>query len=181
MAKGSVSEFSYIVDLSDLCGKHQSVIYDFKADFPQRAALAARFGIVELCMLQICATLTPQRRQGHYRITGELQAKIVQNCVVSLEPILSNINATLNLVVYPDGNEQIINLSLEDEESETYWGSSVDLGEIASVELALAIDPYPRSSGDCSLTLGPGIDHWGDHEMKESRPFAALEELKGKS
>ena len=58
---------------------------------------------------------------------------------------------------------------------EPYSDDLINIGEIASEELALALDPYPRSPELADKVLGPYLPEPEDPAMK---PFAALAALK---
>ena len=67
-------------------------------------------------------------------------------------------------------------VGIDDEEPDPFDGKSLDLGEIAVEELALAMDPYPRA---------PGADHVLSHLIpsddendEQASPFAKLQALK---
>ena len=59
-------------------------------------------------------------------------------------------------------------LDLEAEDEIPYEGTSIDLGEAASEQLALALDPFPRK---------PGAELPGSVGPHESGAFAALAKL----
>ena len=107
----------------------------------ERAALATRLHIPEVRVLTCRWTL---RRQGTMvEAQGTLEAEVVQSCVVSLEPVEQHVSDRFTVRFVPAGKEK----DHEDPEAPDelpYEGSSIDLGEAAAEQLALALDPYPR-------------------------------------
>ena len=86
---------------------------------------------------------------------GELDAAVVQSCVVSLEPVALAVRERFALRFVPEGAEGA------DDEPETpdeipYAGTRIDLGEAAAEQLALALDPYPRHPDAVLAAEGDG-------------------------
>jgi uncharacterized metal-binding protein YceD (DUF177 family) len=179
------SEFLFVVQLSVIGADGNGARYDWKANADQRAALAARFGCVQIPRFEIKAMITPLRKDGHYRVSGVVSAGVVQNCVVSLAPVVCDFEEEIGLLLFPEIESEASEPEFEDEEFETYLGNAVDLGEIGAIELALALDPFPRALGVSVTDLGPGGSDNG-YEVNEAehvgqnRPFEALAALKRK-
>jgi uncharacterized metal-binding protein YceD (DUF177 family) len=57
-------------------------------------------------------------------------------------------------------------------------GGRIDLGEIAVVHLALALDPYPRAPGAAFDAKAWGVEPEKDEKPTTVSPFAALAKLK---
>lgn len=126
------------------------------------ATLADRLRIPGVASLSCRFEL--KRRGEVVAATGELHASVTQSCVVSLEPVDQEVRDSFQLRFVPSGKEG------EDEDPDSpdeipYEGSTIDLGEAAAEQLALALDPYPRSPG---ATLDPAA------EDAVANPFAAL-------
>ena len=186
MTDGAAPEFSYIVQLSDIGAEEKGAAYEAAADGSQRAALAERFGCQEIQRLVVTATIKPLREKNYFRLSGSISARVVQTCVVSLEPVMSDIECEFSLILYPESETNIPDMELEDEDFEAYVDNAVDIGEICAVEMALALDPYPRAPGVSAEDIGPGGKNVGysvNEEEKAGRykPFEALAGLKRKS
>lgn len=99
---------------------------------------------------------------------GSLIARVIQTCVVSLEDFESTVAETFSVCFVPEGSETE-ELSPDEPDEIPYHGASIDLGEAAAEQLALALDPYPRKP-ECNpdAVLPEGIDRPGSH------PFGAL-------
>ncbi|WP_439597604.1 YceD family protein [Falsiroseomonas sp.] len=145
------------------------------------AALALRFGIPAVARLEAQLTLAPETG-GTTRLTGRLQADVVQECVVTLEPVAQQVDVPLDLRLLPEGTPATDDDPESPDEIET-WGGVVDLGEVVAEQLALALDPYPRAPDAAippelnggALEPEPDMD---DTPPERPNPFAALARLK---
>lgn len=147
---------------------------DFAADESVRASLARAAQLRDLPRLSASFFLT--RRAGEaVHVTGEVSADVVQDCVVTLEPIEQNLVESVDLTFVPPsaapGGETTpeVNLS-EGEPPEVLVGGQIDLGAIATEYFLLGLDPYPRKPG--AQFEPPAVAGAG------ASPFAALAELK---
>jgi len=185
---GGGEEFSYRVSLTPLIAAAQKNIEaSLEASEEERSGLAARFGIVALERFKIHARLSAGPQRDWFRLVGEIEATPVQNCVVTLEPVTGEIRTGFDLVLVPeDQNEDI---SPEGPDFEYYRDQEVDIGEVATVELALALDPYPRKPDaelDDAGSAGKGVAVLSETEYQSAQrndrraPFAALAELRKK-
>jgi len=109
------------------------------------AALAARLGVPALRSFSARFRL---RRAGAGRIEAEatLRAALTRDCVITLDPFETEQVVSFELVFVPAGTES----DEEDPDSTDevpYEGVAIDLGEAATEELALSLDPYPRAPG----------------------------------
>jgi hypothetical protein len=148
-----------------------------EADDGQRAAIAALAGALSLASFVVHVELkksTPTRFLLSYR----LQARVVQACVVTLEPVLANIDRAFTRELHfsaavrhlPDAVD--LDFSGQDEEEpEEIESLHYDLAGPALEEFLLALDPYPRCPG---VEFDPGA---GAAQRPES-PFAVLKGLK---
>jgi uncharacterized metal-binding protein YceD (DUF177 family) len=138
-----------------------------------RAELRALAGLRELPRLS--AVFDLQRRGAGVRVTGQVSARVGQTCVVTLDPIESDLDESVDLIFAPVFTESaqaeaIDRRAGEEEPPEPLVGGKLDLGAIATEFLVLGINPYPRKAG---AEFGPVRDDNGS-----ARPFAALEALK---
>jgi len=118
---------------------------------------------------------------GRVQVTGTVRARIGQTCVVTLDPIESEIEEEVDLVFAPEAEVRkmadLIEEGQDDEEPpevidppEPITNGIIDLGRIATDALFLAVDPYPRKEGavfEAEITAPDPEDH----------PFAALKAL----
>jgi hypothetical protein len=131
-----------------------------------RAELATLANLRELPRLSAAFDLA--RRGAGVRVTGEVNARVGQTCVVTLEPVENDVKESVDLTFSAAGGSQAD--SNESEPPEPLVGGVLDVGAIATEFLFLGIDPYPRKAGAefAPLQAGDG----------GTKPFAALEALK---
>jgi hypothetical protein len=115
----------------------------------ERAALAARFGLVELPALGAEVKLRRARAGRYVEIAGTLRAAVVQTCVVTLEPVPAALEEDFSLLLGPiggaDDDAPASDLVVDLDQPEPLEGDVVDLGELVAQQLSLALDPYPRA------------------------------------
>jgi uncharacterized metal-binding protein YceD (DUF177 family) len=109
------------------------------------AALALRMNLPAVLALT-CSFHVERETGGTLLVYGHLVARVVQTCVVSLEDFTSTVEEQFAVRGVPDGAES------DDADPETldeipYVDGTLDLGEAAAEQLALALDPYPRAPG----------------------------------
>jgi len=117
---------------------------------------------------------------GRYHVAGRVRARIGQTCVVTLDPMETDIDETIDLIFAPpDQIPQMADLVDEAEQSEAeipdppepIENGIIDLGRLATDALYLAVDPYPRKPDAVFEPLVEAPD-------PEDHPFAALKALK---
>jgi uncharacterized metal-binding protein YceD (DUF177 family) len=153
----------------------QETVRQIVANASERVRLAERFGLIALDRLQ--ATLQLQRIPGGLiRVRGHLEADVVQSCVVTLEPVPAQLSEsfTMNFVSgrADRGGEVVISVD-EEEPPETIAEGRIDLGETVAQQLAVSLDPYPRSGQ--APTLNEGEPEIAGQNDKKRGPFAVLE------
>ena len=162
-----------VVQIPDT-GLHREI----EADLAAREAMAEVAGLREVLSATASLDVTPESG-GHVHVTGWVQARIGQTCVVTLDPIENKIDEPIDLIFAPP--EQIPVLSdLVDQAAESdteipdppepIINGVIDLGRRATDALFLAIDPYPRKPDAVFEPLIAAADPM-DH------PFAALKAL----
>ena len=90
-------------------------------------------------------------------MTGRVRASLVQDCVVTLDPVRSEVDEEISALFLPEGSrlatprqspEGEILLDAEGEDGpELFSGDTIDVGQLAEEFFALGIDPYPRKPG----------------------------------
>lgn len=157
-------EFSHVLRAHEIGGSTRRVAIAANAD--ERAALARRFGLLELASL--AASLDVKREAAGIRVAGTVTGHGDQACVASGEPVPFRLKEPVALLLAdaPDGGE--IELAADDLDVEPLAGDIVDLGEIAAQALALGLDPYPRRPGSVAGILSE------DEAAQARSPFAVL-------
>jgi hypothetical protein len=144
MALDPPPEFSRLVALTVERSGH--VAFDIVADVAERRALADRFGLPEIKRLAATGRFSPGRGET-WMLAARIEAEVVQNCVITLDPIDQQLHDDLTLVFAsdaPDGTE--VEFGLDDAEI-LPPDRMVDIGEIVAQQLSLALDPFPRKPG----------------------------------
>ena len=113
-----------------------------EANEAERAALAARMGLPAIASLTCRFELIRSTRDT-VDAAGHLDAAVTQICVVSLEEFPGHIAEAFAVRFVPAGTETD-DLDPESVDEIAYAGETIDLGEAAAEQLALALDPYPR-------------------------------------
>lgn len=143
-------------------------------DLPQIAAYL-EIGAIK----SLAAEIELNRWHGKgVRLTGKLVADVVQNCIVTLEPVEAHIEAPFERRYLPpdklrseveDEHDVFVDPTAEDPPEAL--GHEIDIGEIIVEELSLNLDPYPRK---------PGVEFHADDTPIRENPFAVLAKLKPK-
>jgi uncharacterized metal-binding protein YceD (DUF177 family) len=112
------------------------------------------------------------------KLEGHLAARVVQACVVTLEPVENVMDVSFerrylpaDMLDHEDGGDDIF-VDPEGEDPPEPLGHEIDLGEAVVEEMALNLEPYPRK---------PGIVFAEQPEAATPaapNPFAALAKLK---
>lgn len=181
-------EFSYSLSVSAVVSAVDGVSVDHEASDAERQALAARLGQEDISALRFTVHVKPAPTGNGFRLRGRIVADVVQRCVVTLEPVTGHIDEPVELLLFDE--DELRQGSVETEEDyETFSGGLIDLGEIAAVELALSLDPYPRAPGVTGDAAGPGApsaespaEYTADQdpENRTYRPFEGLAALQRK-
>lgn len=155
--------------------------FDIVATAQQRTALAEELGLSRVESLTFKGELRPNGKRD-FTVVADLDARIVQPCSVTLQPVKTTISEQVQRsyladFVVPDG----IELEMHDgDDAFEPLPEVIDAGFVATEALALAIPLYPRAPGaDLGevAVSGPGIAPLRDGDVK---PFAGLAALKAK-
>ena len=188
----AVSEWPYLIDADDVEGKPLRL--SISPDEDQKAQLVNRLNILGIESLE--ADLSLKREQGNMviHVEGHIKAQLKQSCVVTLEPLDTQVDETFEAwFADPDqavtlakakhdrltktGGAEVPVLD-ERDDPEAIIDGQIDLGELVTQHLSLAINPYPHAEG---------VHYeYGDDEPKKvpeefkNNPFAALKDWKSK-
>ncbi len=177
-------EFQRLVRVDpDMGAGTEAAVIEIEAKAEERAALAARFGLLSLDHLSAIGRLHVFDKGRSARFEAEITADLVQVCVATLEPVPSHIDDYLTVVYVRASKtdadvraEKEILLEHDDEdEPEPFTDEGIDVGEAVAECLGLALEPYPRAA-DADSTLSALENVFDDKERKS--PFAALRKLK---
>jgi hypothetical protein len=151
-----------------------------KASADELQAIAEVGGLREVLSAEAAFDVVP-RSGGRFEVTGHVRARIGQTCVVTLDPIESEIEEKVDLVFAPEAEVRKMSDLIEEGEDdaeppevvdppEAIRNGIIDLGRIATDALFLAVDPYPRKPG---VVFEPEVIA----PDPEDHPFAVLKAL----
>ena len=139
--------------------------------------LATWLNVPKIDMLSAEFDVTWEKDGEGVVISGPLRARLIQTCVVTLEPLEIVIDAPTRVRYrhVPDDEDADMEFSLDAPDSpEIIVEDIIDLGEMVSQQLALEIDPFPRAPGV------PYQDVSTDKEEGRQHPFSALASIRDK-
>ncbi|SFH69573.1 YceD family protein [Bradyrhizobium sp. cf659] len=156
---------------------------EIEASAAERKVMAEVAGVREVLSANASFDVVP-RSGGRVQVTGHVRARVGQTCVVTLDPIESEIEEEVDLTFAPEAEARRLSDLIEegqDDEAppqvidppEAIINGIIDLGRLATDALFLAIDPYPRKPGAVFETEVVALD-------PEDHPFAALKALQDK-
>ncbi len=153
-------------------GRH----FDLVAGDEARAGVARMAGLLDLPRLHASFDVT--RQGAGLRVAGRVSATVGQTCVVTLEPLVNEVEEAIDLVFAPpSASERGDGAGTEERNVDESWNEpeplidgTVDLGALATEFLILGLDPYPRKPG---AVFRPPSDASADEG-----PFAARAQLK---
>ncbi len=149
------------------------------ANEKERRALAKAHDLISVQSFNAEFLVKKWRKDG-VKITGSLTADITQHCVITLEPLVSQIENEIDAVFVQEGSklarpplsadgEIVIDYDGADL-PETFSGDTIDVGGLVEEFFGLAIDPYPRRPG---VVLPEALEDAEAGTPKPS-PFAEL-------
>ncbi|SFP95191.1 YceD family protein [Sphingomonas rubra] len=145
-----------------------------EADADERAALAARFGLSAI--EHLAARFAIRRDGAGITATGRVEARVVQPCVATAEPVETAFDepVSLRFVEPQTGGDPDEEIELGGDALDTIEieGGAIDLGEAAAETMALAIDPFPRSHGAAATLKAAGVV--SDEEVRPAGALAGL-------
>ena len=150
---------------------------NIKANERECAALAQRFDLVGISKLEAQLKIAPEGGGMNFTVSGNLEADLVQSCVVTLEPLPAHIKQSIKVHYAPAEamGAGAAERATDEDDMEVIENGIIDLGELVAQHFGLALDPYPRKAG-----LPPVEAVFGE-PVKTTSPFAKLVDLKKKT
>jgi len=183
------NEWSCVVKVSDLADGVQT--YHIAPDDEEKARLARRLGLISLDQLE--ADLKVLQNMGNHvvQIEGRFKGLVTQECVVSGDPVQSEAEDSFE-AWYADPEQAVLFSKAkreqkmkkghvempildESEDPEPIVNGEIDLGELVTQHLSLAINPYPHAPG---AEYEKGDDEPDGTGGRIDNPFAALKDWK---
>lgn len=151
---------------------HSPLDFSYEANAKELDALKRYAGIEAVTGFTARLELSPLAG-GRYRVSGSLQASVVQASTVNLEPVHSSIQESFSVEYWP---AEAIGEALEDapfdaDVPEPIVAGRIPAGALLSELFTLALDPYPRNPDD-------KLDWTPPQAEPEPGPFAKLVLLK---
>ncbi|MGK2872334.1 MAG: YceD family protein [Alphaproteobacteria bacterium] len=156
-----------------------------RADVATCKAIAEYLGVERVENFHAELALRRWRKHGAV-VEGDVGADIVQQCVVTLEPVHTHVSESVNARFLPETtarsgknkDEEVWIDPLADDPPESFGGRDINLGALILEHLALGIDPYPRAPG---AALPESARFLATGPEKRASPFQVLAKLRDKS
>jgi uncharacterized metal-binding protein YceD (DUF177 family) len=175
MSGENAPEFSRVERLDAIGSDPREVM--ISAREAERAALAARFGLIAIDRLE--GRFTVRQEAAGVAVRGRVTATVTQACSVTGDPIPAQVDEGVELrFVHPQGvhaatgDEEEHELAGEEIDTVEIEGGGIDLGETAAETMVLALDPFPRSPRAAEVLREAGVI--SEEEARPASPFAAL-------
>ncbi len=166
-----------VVRLSDLAGRHPREVV-IEPNATERAAVARELDIIGIRKLRFAATLSPLGRRD-WSLSGQLGATVVQQCVVTLDPVTTRIDEPVRrtyMAELPDPGPGEVEMPEDD--TIDPLPAAIDLAEVMIEALALALPPFPRAQGVEPVDMAASPAGAAPLTDAEIRPFAGLAGLR---
>lgn len=166
----------YRVDDIPLAGV--SGVIDLNSD--EKSEIAKIFDITELKKFKFTYNLM-RGRQGRFKLDGQLEADVTQECVITLEPVEKKYNDTIVIDLWPPKDVALAEKLAEQEGRsflldgpEPIVDDQIDVGQIAYEHFASILDPFPKKAGAAFDWSGNSTD---DTPQELQKPFAGLDDM----
>lgn len=158
-------------------------------DEATREQFKKTYELLELPVFKADVEVRRWRKAG-VAVKGNISAETVQSCVVSLQPVTTQIEESFERTFLPedDGSKRRkssqddldIEVDFEAEDPpESFSGQQIDLGAVICEQFALGLDLYPKAEGvEVEEAYQPNPEEEEAEDEREPSPFAALEALK---
>lgn len=172
-----------IFRLADL-SQQRPTGFDIRPDADQRLHLAKELGFRSLRKLRFTGKLVASGKRN-WALTALLGATIEQECVVTLQPVVTRLDGNVKRRFVPaddfiPDDEQIDEYEMPSDESLELLSDEIDLFSVLREALAVEAPDYPRAPGatlNTSVFSEPGVAPMTDTDAK---PFSGLAKLKEK-
>ena len=157
----------------------RAAAFDLAPPAEALAALARTLDVPEVRTLRLSGTLEPEGRED-WRLDGRLDALVVQECVVTLEPVETRVEEPVERLYVAGLDEPGTGEVEMPDEAREPLPAAIDLMAVAAEALALALPPYPRAPGaelGEAVFAEPGVEPMTE---EDARPFAGLAALRGR-
>lgn len=161
-------------------------LFDLQAGPAERDAIARFLGLARLREFRFRGQIRPLPDSG-WQVAARLSADFDQTCVATLDPVPARVDISVARGFVPGGSvpeigakETIVDIDADEDDVPDIYVDVIDPAHVAVEELALALDPWPRTPGTDPvdhLAGPPGASLLDDDAIK---PFAGLAALKAR-
>ena len=154
--------------------------FEFTPDAKALREIATEMGVDALRKLRFKGEIRGTG-QKDWRLTADIGFTVVQPCVVTLEPVTSRVDVTIERTFLAGLKEEFgedEEIEMPEDDNVEPLGSHIDPYEVMLESLALNLPLYPRKDGAAlgeSVHTAPGVAPMRD---EDTRPFAGLAALK---
>ncbi|MCH2096032.1 MAG: DUF177 domain-containing protein [Rhodobacteraceae bacterium] len=147
----------------------------------ERAKIAESLDVLAIRKLTFDAELQARGKRG-WVLTGKLGATVSQACVVTLDPVTTRIDETIQRRYLPqlDLPEAGSETEMPEDDTTELLGDVISVHDVMIEALSLALPAYPRAAGSAlgdAVFTEPGSKPMTD---ADARPFAGLQALRDK-
>lgn len=179
-AQNAASPSHHLIETAEL-SKSKVTQFKYTASAQEMTHIADNLGVSDIAKLRFDGKITPKGKRD-FRLTGTLGVTVTQACGVTLEPVRTRIDDTVERIFVAQWHEEMTDEEREipDDDRLEPLGDLINLLNIAAEHIALVIPAFPRKEGldDFEITAAPdGARPLDDAAMK---PFASLAALKSK-
>lgn len=172
---------AYPVSVYSLAAK--GIRVHIHANKQECAHLAKNHALVEVKSCEGKFHIFPWKKRG-VRVKGLLQARIIQLCVVTLEPLENILHENIEVVFIPEDSNLMKPKMLENtgelfldaegpDMPEVFHGNKIDVGAIMEEFFELSINHYPRKEG-----VKMRVIENGEKSEQKLSPFSVLKNWK---
>ncbi len=179
------TELTYPVNWTDV--PKTGITKKISATKQECEVLAKKLGVVSFSRVDASFMITRWRGSG-LKVATDIEADVVQACVVSLEKISTSLNEQAEWVFKPhsrprkdDDKDLILTIDpLGEDPADPLIDGKVDLGVLLAEHLCLMIDPFIRSASVQFDTLYKDMQKSPMTEAADVSPFDKLKQLQNK-
>lgn len=185
-------EWSVMIRAEDVPPKGKTL--EISPDAKEKAALAALMDIVSLDELNADLSITRESAHILY-VQGSFKGKITQSCVITLEPVVSEISDEFE-AWYADetravnfkraqheaqSKKELLEVPMleESDDPEPMLNGEIDIGDLVTQYLSLALPSYPCKEGALA-EVGSKLAADIEKNQMKLNPFAALKDWRPK-
>lgn len=170
--------FEHVLRLDGI-SPHQPHSFLAQPTSKENESIAKLLGVSRLRKLRLAGRIE-QLCSDDWRLEAELGATVTQECVITLEPVVTRIDRPvvrkyLHNAPEPSSDDEA---EIDEDDSIEPLLSELDIGAVLIEELALALPAYPRAEGTGSFEARYGPPDTDPLDETGMKPFASLAKLK---